>query len=413
MGGEGCCGGKKCGKGSCEGEGCCGGKACGKKSCGDLVPNETGSAKGPNGVVASVACSDSWEGKKVLAVSAGLPPMRGAGSPAEYVVINVSDISKHPAAHFDLAVVSSSGPSALTPAAITAVAERLAPGGAAQLHELRWQPTAGCHPAAAALRDDVGLRKVALFSGLVLPPATKDGASELLPLPKGTEGAAASSLYPQLSRWALDGSAEAVDALEALGSTLGPKLGLGVLRCSKPGFAAGASFSLRNRAAVATPAGPPAAAAGGGSAWASLPAEDGGAALLDEDDLLAEEDRAKKEAVRMDCGTGDGTGKRKACKNCSCGLREMLEDEEKGGDGVPPADKSACGNCALGDAFRCEGCPHRGKPAFTAGDEVKLADSNFDAPAVGGTAPKPGVVPVGGGSGGVVKLGLDDMVEDF
>ena len=27
------------------------------------------------------------------------------------------------------------------------------------------------------------------------------------------------------------------------------------------------------------------------------------------------------------------------------------------------------------DAFRCEGCPHRGKPAFEPGDELKLAES--------------------------------------
>ena len=30
------------------------------------------------------------------------------------------------------------------------------------------------------------------------------------------------------------------------------------------------------------------------------------------------------------------------------------------------ADKSACGNCGKGDAFRCAGCPHRGTPAYEA-----------------------------------------------
>jgi hypothetical protein len=94
--------------------------------------------------------------------------------------------------------------------------------------------------------------------------------------------------------------------------------------------------------------------------------------LIDEDELLAEEDRAKKEAS-SDCGTGND-GKRKACKNCSCGLRELIESEE-GASGAPPPPKSACGNCSLGDAYRCAGCPHRGKPAFVDGSEVKVADA--------------------------------------
>ncbi|KAH8054043.1 metallo-sulfur cluster assembly [Aureococcus anophagefferens] len=54
------------------------------------------------------------------------------------------------------------------------------------------------------------------------------------------------------------------------------------------------------------------------------------------------------------------------CANCSCGRREALDAENasKAAAGAPPPATSACGNCGKGDAFRCAGCPHLGKPAF-------------------------------------------------
>ncbi len=69
---------------------------------------------------------------------------------------------------------------------------------------------------------------------------------------------------------------------------------------------------------------------------------DGDGDLENEDDLLSMSD---VKATR-DCGTGAGK-KRRACKNCSCGLREELEAESKGlkpsGAQTTP-QKSACGN---------------------------------------------------------------------
>lgn len=92
--------------------------------------------------------------------------------------------------------------------------------------------------------------------------------------------------------------------------------------------------------------------------------------LLDSDQLLDEEDLKKVDPQLLKvCGT---TGKRKACKNCSCGLAEELEQEKTGATAPEPQPKSSCGSCYLGDAFRCSSCPYLGLPPFKPGEKVSI-----------------------------------------
>ncbi|CAI9616552.1 unnamed protein product, partial [Staurois parvus] len=94
--------------------------------------------------------------------------------------------------------------------------------------------------------------------------------------------------------------------------------------------------------------------------------------LLDSDDLLDQDDMKKPLPSTLKApGCGEGTEKkRKACKNCTCGLADELEEEKKKSDSTPAP--SACGNCYLGDAFRCASCPYLGMPAFKPGEKILL-----------------------------------------
>lgn len=99
--------------------------------------------------------------------------------------------------------------------------------------------------------------------------------------------------------------------------------------------------------------------------------------LIDPDSLLDEDDLKKpdSDSLRV-CGT---TGKRKACKDCSCGLAEELAAEKNRAVGAPNTEtaKSSCGSCYLGDAFRCSTCPYLGMPAFKPGEKVQLLDGQL------------------------------------
>lgn len=96
--------------------------------------------------------------------------------------------------------------------------------------------------------------------------------------------------------------------------------------------------------------------------------------LVDEAALL---DRDGIKNTPVECAP-DAAAKRKPCKNCSCGLADMLDDEVKEASAkplAPPDDKSGCGSCSLGDAFRCAACPYLGLPPFKPGDKISVPSS--------------------------------------
>ncbi|XP_017154414.1 anamorsin homolog [Drosophila miranda] len=135
--------------------------------------------------------------------------------------------------------------------------------------------------------------------------------------------------------------------------------GTDTLTAEKPGYETGSSarlsFAKKNASAL--------------NVW-KISGDD--EELIDEEDLLDEEDKQKPDPAGLKvCST---TGKRKACRNCSCGLAEELESEKQTATASENA-KSSCGNCYLGDAFRCSTCPYLGMPAFKPGEKVQLADN--------------------------------------
>ncbi|OJI85643.1 electron carrier [Aspergillus tubingensis] len=116
--------------------------------------------------------------------------------------------------------------------------------------------------------------------------------------------------------------------------------------------------------------------------------------LIDEDTLLSDED-LKRPIQPPECQPKPGR-RRRACKDCTCGLAARLEAEEQAErekadkalnvmkletedlnelDFTVQGKTGSCGNCALGDAFRCAGCPFIGLPAFKPGQEVQILEN--------------------------------------
>ncbi|OBA21130.1 Fe-S cluster assembly protein DRE2 [Metschnikowia bicuspidata var. bicuspidata NRRL YB-4993] len=143
--------------------------------------------------------------------------------------------------------------------------------------------------------------------------------------------------------------------------------------------------------------------------------------FIDEDDLIADAERLNNYniVVPKKCELPSGKKRRKACKDCTCGLKEAEESEDTNTrtlqdsilgkmaqlatteaikieerlknskvqfteeelaeiDFTVEGKTGGCGSCALGDAFRCDGCPYLGLPPFKPGEAITLAGMDED-----------------------------------
>ncbi|EJF61149.1 cytokine-induced anti-apoptosis inhibitor 1, Fe-S biogenesis-domain-containing protein [Dichomitus squalens] len=171
----------------------------------------------------------------------------------------------------------------------------------------------------------------------------------------------------------------------------------GALIAQKPAHTTGASTSIKTASVAALPLrrkADPAKKASKKALWTlSAPATP----TIDAESLLTPADRERPAACEP--AVRGAPRRKKACKNCTCGLAELeaeelaqskvvLLDGKVDGQAIEvsqaekerlvaaaaaaPKATSSCGNCYLGDAFRCSSCPYRGLPAFKPGEKVEI-----------------------------------------
>lgn len=177
-------------------------------------------------------------------------------------------------------------------------------------------------------------------------------------------------------------SPEALSCLRTATGYQGNTLSRVRISASKPNFEVGSSSQIKLSFGKKTPkpAEKPALDPNAVKMWtlSANDMDDDQVDLVDSDALLDEDDLKKPDPASLKAPScGDGADKKKkACKNCTCGLADELDQESKG---KPKTDmpKSACGSCYLGDAFRCASCPYMGMPAFKPGEKIVLANTTL------------------------------------
>ncbi|QLQ82015.1 hypothetical protein HG537_0G02690 [Torulaspora globosa] len=111
--------------------------------------------------------------------------------------------------------------------------------------------------------------------------------------------------------------------------------------------------------------------------------------LIDEEDLVINSNDPTG-ITMITCGKTK-TRRKKACKDCTCGMKEQEQQEidqvrnnqetiVKFSDQelteidftIEGKKLGGCNSCSLGDAFRCSGCPYLGLPAFKPGQKINI-----------------------------------------
>ncbi|XP_061577226.1 anamorsin [Cololabis saira] len=176
-------------------------------------------------------------------------------------------------------------------------------------------------------------------------------------------------------------SPEALKSLSTATGYQGNTLSRVRISASKPNYEMGSSSQIKLSFGkkTPTPAEKPALDPNTAKMWtlSAIDMDDDDVDLIDSDALLDEDDLKKPDPASLKAPTcGEGAKKKKACKNCTCGLAEELEQDSKGKQ-KSNLPKSACGSCYLGDAFRCASCPYMGMPAFKPGEKIVLDNATL------------------------------------